>query len=309
MCDYTGVSGELEMGSLFRRAGLCATMGWLFYVSLCCAQDMTTQAGMHTRIVGLYNFHPAKLDDAGRKAKSAEMDKFWKDVKADPDHELPLLRVELRDTSNPAFFMTDGSQLLLALSKKPDDRNLAINAMSRCDLSDVDNGVYFSTLLDLAVEGFDTTPAVMHMLDYPKFAVPVPMHAMTLDQGLSLIYVLVQMDTGKWIPEVERRFAVEKDETALKSLLALFFFMQTPETDRLIASTADDRTRSEATRKEAQEYQKEAQDALKEKTGVKGTESSIRAARKKRLHAVSDEALDDVTGMTIRIIQLRHAAK
>ena len=35
-------------------------------------------------------------------------------------------------------------------------------------------------------------------------------------------------------------------------------------------------------------------------------EATIREARRQRLNAVSDEAIDDVQEMTIRLVQLRH---
>ncbi len=270
---------------------------------------MTTQAAMHARIVALYNFHPAKLTEDERHAKSVEMGKFWEDVKVDPGKTLPMLRIELRDTSNPAFFMTDGSELLLSLSEQPSDGDIVAGALTHSDLDDMDSGAYFYAVHALSMKGINTTAAALHMLDRPSFAVPVPQHAMTLDQQSCLTYVLIPLDSAVWMSAARARFAAEKDETALKSLLALFFFEQSAEADAALAAAAKDSTKPEAVRKDAQEYLDDEQKALQEKIDVNGTEASIRADRAKRMGAVSDESMGDTQEMTVRLIQLRHGAK
>jgi hypothetical protein len=294
---------------ILKRFVAAITFGFCLLMStLCTAQDMATQARMHEHILALYNFHPSKLNDDSRKAKSAEMDKFWNDVKAHQKQELPLLRIELQDSSNPTFFMTDGSELLLQLSNSQEDKALALSAMSKSDLNDTDSGAYFYTIHDLSLSGFDTTKAALHILDYPEFSVPLPMHAMTLDASSCLMYLLLPLDASKWMPDTERRFALEKNETILKALIALFFYAQTSEGDRMIAVAASDGTKSAAVRKDAASYQEDAKQALHQKSDVKGTEAEVRQARKARLRAVSDESIDDVQDMTVRLIQLRHVA-
>ena len=73
----------------------------------------------------------------------------------------------------------------------------------------------------------------------------------------------------------------------------------------MIRSAAKDPSTSDSVRKEAQKYINDAKEALRMKTDVEGTETSIREARKNRLTAVSDEAIGDVQEMTARLIQLR----
>jgi hypothetical protein len=288
------------------------TASWILLgpctLSILCAnaQSISTQAEMHKRVVGLYSFSPHKVTDAERKTKSAEMDAFWDEVKAHQASELPMLRIELKDASNPAFFMQDGSALLLSLSKDPADGTIAVDAMAHADLSDVQPPAYFYAVHGLSVNGIDTTKAALHVLDDPKFTVYVPQHAMTLDQGSCLVYLLLPVDEKLWMAPARQRFATEKDETALKSLLSLFFYSQTNEGDSAIRTSANDSSKSEAVRKDAQKYIDDAKAALKAKSDVKGTEATIRAARQKRLAAVSDEAVDDMQEMTARLIQLRN---
>jgi len=271
------------------------------------AQSINTQAEMHQRVVELYNFSPHKLTDAGRKTKSAEMDVFWGEVKTHPNLELPLLRVELRDTSNPAFFMEDGSELLTSLSKDQSDRQLAVDARARCDLADVRPDAYFYFVHELSMEGVDTTLASLHILDDPAFAVHVPQHAMTLDHGMSLVYLLLPVALEKWMPTALARFETEKNEAAKESLLTLFFYVQTKEGDAALEAAAHDMTQSPTIRKDALHHQQDVKDVLLSKHNVKGSESMLREARRKRLGAVSDESIDDVQEMTAQLIQLRGA--
>ena len=269
------------------------------------AQSIGTQAEMHKRVVGLYSFSPHKVTDAERKTKAAEMDAFWSEVKAHQVSELPMLRVELKDPSNPSFFFQDGSSLLLSLSQDQGDAMIAVDAMSRADLRDVQPPAYFYSIHSLSMKGVDTTKAALHVLDDPRFAVAVPQHAMTLDQSMSLMYLLLPVDQRRWMAAAQGRFASEKDETAQKSLLLLFFYSQTKDGDSVIRSAAKDPSTSDSVRKEAQKYINDAKEALRMKTDVEGTETSIREARKNRLTAVSDEAIGDVQEMTARLIQLR----
>jgi hypothetical protein len=269
------------------------------------AQSIGTQAEMHKRVVRLYSFSPHKVTDAERKTKAAEMDAFWSEVKAHQVSELPMLRVELKDPSNPSFFFQDGSSLLLSLSQDQGDAMIAVDAMSRADLRDVQPPAYFYSIHSLSMKGVDTTKAALHVLDDPRFAVAVPQHAMTLDQSMSLMYLLLPVDQRRWMAAAQGRFASEKDETAQKSLLLLFFYSQTKDGDSVIRSAAKDPSTSDSVRKEAQKYINDAKEALRMKTDVEGTETSIREARKNRLTAVSDEAIGDVQEMTARLIQLR----
>jgi hypothetical protein len=216
-----------------------------------------------------------------------------------------LLRVELRDATNPAFFMSDGSALLLSLSHTAADEALAVEALSQADLADVDPGAYFYAVHALSIDGADTTKAALHVLDDPKFAVIVPQHAMTLDQQSVLMYLLLPVKQELWMDAAQRRFAVEKDESAEKSLLGLFFYTRTREGDLALDAAANDGTKSEAIRQDAMHYQQDIKDAMKAKYDIKGSEASIREARRKRLAAVSDEAIDDIQEMTGRLIQLR----
>jgi hypothetical protein len=275
-----------------------------------------TQSELHASVMQLYNFHPAKLTDEGRKQKSADLDEFWSSVKANQELELPMLRVELAEDSNPPFFLTDGSQLLLSLSQTKADKQLALDAVAHSDLEDVDNGMYFYLVHELSMEGFDTTKAALHIFDFPGFSVSVPQHAMILQPSDCIMFLLLPVEASSWLPAAQARFADSKNDDEKKALLTLFFYAQTPETDATIHRTAASPESSEIVKKDAQEYEKNEQEALKQhlkqsdiEISLAGTVADIRERRRVRLGAVSDEAMDDVQMLTMRLIQLRHGMK
>ncbi len=279
----------------------------LFARSLCSAQSPQTQQQMHTRVQALYDFHPAQLTDARRDKKSAEMDVFWKDVKARPDAMLPLLRVELRDAPAGSFFLTDGSELLISLSKTPADEQLAADALARTDLRDTQPGSYFYAVHGLACDGADATKAALHILDDPKFRVSVPQHAMLLDQSSALMFTLLCMKDDAWAKAAAERFATEKDTNAKLALVSVLSYDQTNGADAVLKEIAADSSQPENVRKAAQGSLDQAQQAVKILLPVKGTIAEIRV--RQRLRAVSDEAIDDVQEMTRKIAQLRAKGK
>ncbi|WP_263366104.1 hypothetical protein [Edaphobacter bradus] len=268
-----------------------------------------TQAEMHARVEALYDFHPSKLTDAERSKKSAEMDHFWGEAKGDTARTLPLLRVELRDAPQGSFFLTDGSELLLSLSKTSEDKQLAADALARTDLRDTQSRTYFFTVHDLACDGVNTTAAALHILDNPTFRVSVPQHAMTLDQRMALMYILLSMKDDSWVKPAAERFAVEKNVDGKIALVNAFFYEQTDSADAELRKIASDNSQPDAVRKKAQEFLNDAHKAASNWIPVMGTVAGIREQRRQRLRAVSDEAVDDVETMTGKIVQLRAKGK
>ena len=58
----------------------------------------------------IYDFHPSKVDKQTREAKSKEMDKFWKQVKAAGPAGVSCLR-QLLTSEKDGFFLFDGASL------------------------------------------------------------------------------------------------------------------------------------------------------------------------------------------------------
>lgn len=268
-----------------------------------------SQEELHARVVALYDFHPVRVSAAVRKAKSAEMDVFWDEMKAQPEITVPLLRAELRTTGDPGFFYTDGLELLLSLSKDKQDKVLAAAVLPRMDLEDTDPTTYFYTAHDLAVDGEDITAGALHILDRPGFRVSVPQHAMVLDQRMALMYLLLSMPENLWVKGAVQRLGSETDEQAKLALVFALFYAQTNDADAVLKRIAADPAQPEALRAQTKDLLSGAQTAGKSWMPVRGTVPEIRAKRRQRLAAVSDEAVDDVQWMTQKIVELRAKGK
>ena len=254
----------------------------------------------------LYNFSPARVTEEVRESKSKEMDAFWDEVTHNKDAELPLLRVELADTTNPPFFFEDGVALLLSLSKTPEDSNLAASVIAHSDLSDVHPHAYLFQIHALAVQGTNVTKAALHILDDPSFKVYLPEHgAYELDQSACLLEALLPLSNNVWEYAAIERLKAEGNLQAAKSLLLLLYYAQTDDADRAIRSVAGAATTPKEIHDFASVVIKREQAIGTGKRPSKENEASLREQRRKRMFAVSDEAIDDLDTLTEQIAQAR----
>ncbi len=259
---------------------------------------------LHNQINETYNFHPHAISSEQRTQKSALLDKFWDQAKAQPAVYIPALRQELGDFNNPPFFLFDGSMLLLSLSHEQADRKIAIAAMAHCDLKDIQDADYFWRVHNLSIANEDTTAAALHVLDEPEFKVVVPQHALTLGQNYSLVYLLLPIDQAYWLQPAIERLKAEHDQTAQKSLLLLLWYAQTDAADGVIAAFSAAAGNPPASRDYAREliHRNLQVRSSQHKTASASDDEGLRRKRRERLKAVSDEALIDLDEYTAQII-------
>lgn len=254
----------------------------------------------HSKVVELYSFEPHKLANAEMQAKSGKLDQFWAMAKADPSSTLPLLRTELENPSNSAFFFYDGSKLLLALSADRSDRALALRSIAKADLQGVQHSDYLTTVHRFASEGFDTRDAAFRILAFPDFKAFIPQHALTLGQDYSLICMLFPMEETLFVSDLSTRLAAESNAGTQKSLLLALWYAAIPAGNTAVKAFAD----SQNDRPEAVAYAK----ALMERTAGPGAFSSssaqsLREARRKVMQRpISDEALMEFDELTMKLI-------
>ncbi len=196
-------------------------------------------AAFHDAVLALYDFHPRDLTAAERAEKSRALDAFWQRCELDPDACLPRLRAELRASENPAFFFYDGAKLLVKMSRRADDRRLALRAIARSDVRDLSGSDYVATVHALAVEGFDTTDAAFHILGVPEFTAVVPPRGLEIGPDYALIFMLMPTDEQFYVPRAIARLEREDDEAALQSLLVLVWYAGTEDGDAAIARVAE----------------------------------------------------------------------
>ena len=202
-------------------------------------------------IDSIYNFKPSKLTDKERELKMPGLDKFWEKVKADTIQYLPQLRNELKKNGHNPFFYYDGSGLLLSLTSNRTDKELAIEAVAKCDLDDISQKIYVKTLNGLANEGFDVTEPAIKILYADNFSFFIPQHSMTFNQGYCLTYMLLPQPNIDYIDKLTAIFSSLKPASQ-KSIITTLWFAYTCKGDQFINSIMTDRTLD----KEVSEYAK-----------------------------------------------------
>jgi len=268
---------------------------------------VSQSVAVHQEILHTYNFQPHLLSQQEITAKSGVLDQFWSKAKAQPSVYIPGLRQELADFNNPPFFLYDGSMLLLSLSDTPADRKIALAAMARCNLRDVQAKDYFMQVHRLAALGEDTTAAAFHVLVRPKFSVFIPQHVLTLGQDYVLVYMLLPTGQDFWLQPAIDHLKTESDSTAQKSLLLLLWYAQTDAADQAISTFAGDAAKSSASRTYAQDllHRKQKIGSEQKTQAADETEASLRQKRRERLKSVSDEALYDLDDYTVLLMAKR----
>ena len=260
-----------------------------------------SESDFHSKVVAIYSFEPHKLKEDEMKIKSGQLDEFWSSVKADTTSNLPLLRKELSNPSNSAYFFYDGSKLLLSLSTEKDDQALALRSIPKADLTGLQPTDYLRTVHWFAQNGFDVREAAFRILAYPNFKAFIVQHALTLGQNYSLIYMLFPMDESVFLTDLASRLVAENNVQSQKSLILALWYTVTPDGSVAIKKFADDPKNPE----ESKTYAKEL---LARKGSVLNafsfsTSSSLKEQRRKIMQRpISDEALlefDELTGKLI----------
>jgi len=260
-----------------------------------------SQTEFHSKVLALYSFEPHKLKEAEMKVKSDQLDQFWSMAKADTVNTLPLLRRELADPSNSAFFYYDGSKLLLSLSKDQADRLLALRSIPKSDLTGIQHDDYLRTIKWFANNGFDTREAAFRILAFPDFKAFIPQHALTLGQNYSLIYMLFPLNESVFSADLAGRLSLERNAQSLKSLLLALWYTATPAGKAAIKSFAD----GQSNPPEAKAYAKELLERKISPLGFLSVSSaqSLREERRKVMQRpISDEALMEFDSLTSKIM-------
>ena len=268
-------------------------------------QHADVSSAIRDEIRGVYSFRPHTLTGDQIDQKSKVLDVFWKKVKSGKSAYLPVLKSELQKPEAQPFFLYDGSMLLLQLSDTAENRRVALQAIARCDLRDIQPTEYLRQVHRLASMGENTAAAAFHILSDPKFQAIIPQHALTLGQNYSLIYMLLPTDDANWLRQAAKLLESEANVTAQKSLLLLLWYAQTKESDSAITDFAAIPGKPAASRDYARELLARKNKVPREIVQPMQSEGSIRNARRKLMKRISDEALIELDEKTLQLVMKR----
>lgn len=254
----------------------------------------------HSKVQALYSFKPANLSESERTAKSSELDKFWDSVKSESNIYLSFLRSELKDPGNPNFFFYDGAKLLMSISKDKEDQSLALEAISKADLNDLNRTDYLRTVHWFARNGFNTIGAGFRVLDYPDFKAFIPQHFLTLAQDYSLIYMLFPCEESSFLNPLIERLAREKNPSAQKSLALALFYTVTPSGLEALRILSNEKDVDPGIKTYVVELLTRTGEASKSLAPQEAAE--IKEERRKVMFRISDEALIEFDDLTRKLL-------
>lgn len=253
-------------------------------------------------IESIYDFKPSKLSDKEQQSKFPALDKFWEKVKNDTAKYLSQLRLELKQTTHKPFFYYDGSGLLLSLSPNKSDKELAIDAIVKCDLDDISQKMYVSTINKLAHDNINVTPAAIKILQDDNFSFFLPEHAMTFNHGYCLAYMLLPQKNYIYIDTLISLFPTVST-ISKKSIITTLWFAYSCKGDNFLKSIMT----SQELNKEVREYAKKIMNFTKltkdqqEYLKIIGRDN-LGEVREMSLQRFSDEAIVELD-MTTRIMR------
>lgn len=253
-------------------------------------------------IDSIYSFKPSKLTDKERELKMPALDRFWEMVKNDTLQNLPLLRKELQAKGHNPFFYYDGSGLLLSLTNNKVDKELGIEAISKCDLDDISQKIYVKSLNQLASEGYDVTKPAIKILYEDDYSFYIQQHAMLFNQGYCLTYMLLPQKDKSY---VDTLISIFKDlkPTSQKSIITTLWFEYSCKGDDFLKLIIADKS-----------LQNEVRDYAKKILGYKNlskdqevffkavSKEDIKNIRIASLERFSDEAIEELD-FTTKVIR------
>ncbi len=253
-------------------------------------------------IDNIYNFQPSKLSDKEQESKFPALDKFWEKVKRDTSKYLPQLRFELMHAGHNPYFYYDGSGLLLSLSEAKSDKIVAVKAIAKCDLNDISQKIYVTTLNKLAQDGIDVAEAAVKILSEDKFSFFLPQHAMSFNQGYCLTYMLLPQKNNEYVDTLISMYS-SISKTAKKSVITTLWFAYSCKGDSFLKSVMNDQTSD----KDISEYAKKLMGYTKLTTDQEDYikligKEHLDDIREASLQRFSDEAIEELD-MTTRVLR------
>ncbi|MDH5326960.1 MAG: hypothetical protein OEZ58_08810 [Gammaproteobacteria bacterium] len=270
-------------------------------------------------IVATYSFDPTTMSFDEQAKRAPELGKLWSRFHKSPESYRVAMRELLGKDGQSEMLYCDGGMLFLQEARLESDKKLGLKSIMKCSLVEIQHTPYFYTMHREAVAGMDTMELQFRILTKPKYQVFIPHHALTLGQDYAFVYPLLVQDERKYVEQIIDKTKVEKDETALKTLLLALYYAATARSEYTIRSIGNNKQTPPEVQKRAKEMTEQIGEMRKNdptkihdwlkrnmvEISPSATEPDLRAARRKRMQAISDEALMELDMYTLLIYQVR----
>jgi hypothetical protein len=251
----------------------------------------------HEEVGKVFDFFLYKMTKEEQNAVIPKLDDFFDMVIKDKDKYIEPLREELRRNDNNPYFYYDGGLLLLEISKSKEDIQLVADAFVKIDSRDISGQVYLERLLIMSLDGANVIDAALHILDDTTFWAYIPEHALTLNYGRGLEFILPRYMPDLYIDKLISKFNQIPSINKKLTCLDLFIYANCCEADNFLNSLTDS-TQAEKIRNYVIETLKQ--------TSVLRMHNEKRYAklfkkRKKALRRISDEAIYEYVAITMKM--------
>lgn len=293
-----------------------------FLVATATAESAAAADKTSKDIVSTYAFAPGKMSVEAQHDKVQDVADLWARAHDNPDAYLPALRKLLAQDGNTEMLYCDGGMLLLDASSQPADKTLGMNSISKCSLAEIEQAGFFYTVHKLATAGTDTLDLQFKMLNRADFQVYDEANNLTLDQDFSFIYPMLAQDESRDFKRIADRLKIEKDKTAIFTLLAAIYYAAAPASEKILNEVADNKSIPPVFRLRAQVFLKRIADIRKIEPdkiyewmkqnrfdlSVTNSENDLRTARRNRMRDISHDALRELDIYTLLIYQAMQPA-
>lgn len=270
-------------------------------------------------ILRTYDFDPSTMSFDQQAKRAPTLSELWDRFDKSPDAYRNALRALLNQDAGSEMLYCDGGMLFLQKATQPTDRQLGLKSIKKCSLSEIQHTPYFYTMHSQALAGADTLELQFKMLTKPKYQIFIPMHALTLGQDYAFVYPLLVQDETKYVNRLIEKTKTEKDATALNTLLLALYYAAVPDAEATIDSIAESKTLPVEVHERAKLIQSRIVEARKTDPkkvhewikqnevaiAPNATEKDLRDGRRKRMRAISDEALMELDLYTLLLYQAR----
>jgi len=270
-------------------------------------------------IVNVYDFDPSTMSFDEQAKRAPALSDLWSRFDKSPDTYRDALRTLLGQNGGRDMLYCDGGMLFLQKATQPTDKQLGLKSIRKCSLSEIQHTPYFYTMHSQALAGVDTLELQFKMLTKPKYQIFIPMHSLTLGQDYAFVYPLLVQDEARYTNRLIEKTKTEKDATALNTLLLALYYAALPEAEAAIHSIHQTKTFPAEVQERAKLIEGRIGEARKTDAGKvhewikrnevaiapNATERELRDGRRKRMRAISDEALMELDVYTLLIYQAR----
>lgn len=160
----------------------------------------------------IYGFRPAELNHEAQKAKSEEMDGFWKLVKQQGSAGAACLAALLQEERDDGFFLFDGASLLFSVDPSEQQWPVIVSSVQRSDLSQIDMGGYVHFLVRLGKAGADIGGLARLYLEREKVDAYLTMHSMQLERWMGAMFMYGSMPAELSGPHLREALKSESQE-------------------------------------------------------------------------------------------------